>query len=385
MKRFAFVGAVLATLTGLVLGACSQDEGQNGAETRRDERRSTEVAHLAPHPFSFSRLERATFRTPEELAPGPIALDPGHVVWLVGSYEGETGPDLVVERDLATGRTRTLDTNVNRGYGVASTTDWVVYGKDTPAGPVELRAIRHDRSDQFALSPNLVTSVVGRGELVAWGEEKGSLQRVVVRDMARAVEWIAAELPRCAAAGCYRLDAVTLAAGGVVFARGAIGPHPSVVGRRGFSDSGAVTVDIPGDPQPDLVPSSFGAAYYAFRRGWFQWDFALETPRRVRPSISGSTLIELDGEITFELLHDGCRVRIFAQIDRRRPAPVTTPEAVIASSGVSKAETCVEFRGLVWTGTQAVTAWTLISPETSEAHEDEGVVGITIVGAPLVR
>jgi len=117
---------------------------------------------------------------------------------------------------------------------------------------------------------------------VAWADQDATRQRVYVRDMSSGTRWLAADLPRCVGGRCYRIDAVGLADQGVVFVRGAIGPQPSFIVRRGFSDAKATRLAVPNDPQPDLAPSSVGALYYAFGRGWYRWDFGRPDTRLTR-------------------------------------------------------------------------------------------------------
>jgi hypothetical protein len=375
-RLVALVGAVSAAFAS---AACSSSEPQGSASSGRQSS-ATPLANLTAHDQPIPRLKVGTPFVRDDLAPGPIAVDPGHLVWMMGSFEGEYGIDVLTQLDLKTGRRATLDRDVNRGFGLASTSGWVVYAKNM--GRVSLVAVRHDGTKRTVLTRVLATAVASRGELVAWGEERGSTQRVIVRDMAKGVQWLAATLPRCEHHRCYRLDAVTLAERGVAFTRGAIGPQPSIVMRRAFSERRPTALKLAGDPQPDLVPSSSGALFYAFQRGWYRWDFGTRRPSVRRLAVPGATLIASAAGRSFALVHTGCRTRLFSWLGEGRPVDVTTPAHLI---GIAKmpTETCVGFGGLVWTGKQAVTAWALIPPESAEAHSDEGTVGIILVGPPL--
>jgi len=86
-----------------------------------------------------------------------------------------------------------------------------------------LFAVRHDGFGRRTLTANLAAPFAARGERVAWAELDQDTYRVVVRNMATGKQWIAAKVPRCVATRCFRIDGVTLADGGVVFSRGAIG------------------------------------------------------------------------------------------------------------------------------------------------------------------
>lgn len=91
--------------------------------------------------------------------------------------------------------------------------------------------------------------------------------------MAKGTDWVPAEMPRCVRRRCYQIGAVTLAEHGVVFTRTTTGPDDSVLIRRGFSDPRPSEVRIPGDPQPELAPSSAGALNNGVGHGWLRWDF----------------------------------------------------------------------------------------------------------------
>ena len=205
-----------------------------------------------------------------------IAFTDRHLAW--ESESGEEGPVSVMGRDLRTKRERVLATQVHAEYGIAATRGWVVYA----GGPHSLIAVRHDGTGRRTLTADLAAPFAGRGERVAWAEFSKDTYRVVVRNMKTGKQWVAARIPRCVSSRCYRIDAVMLAAGGVVFSRGAIGEHPSLIVRRGFSDPAPTSVALPGDPQPDLAPSSAGALYYSFGRGWFRWDFGTRKPRATK-------------------------------------------------------------------------------------------------------
>ena len=119
------------------------------------------------------------------------------------------------------------------------------------------------------VTDSLASPVASRGDVVAWAEESGSSQQVVALDAAHDVQWTVARMPSCSVSGCYQIGAVTVADDGIVFIRDAVGSQPSRVVRRELGATGTQSVAIADDPQPDLVPSSSGALYYALSRGWY--------------------------------------------------------------------------------------------------------------------
>lgn len=291
----------------------------------------------------------------------------------------EGGPPALLQRDLRTRRTSTLARDVASQYGLAPASDWVVYA--TATLPPRLAAVRRQGGRRLLLSRSLVASVASRGDRVAWAEQDSLRQRVVVRNMARGKTWVAADLPRCDGGRCYRIDAVALADRGVVFARGAIGPQSSFIVRRAFSAPRSESIALPHDPQPDLLPSSAGAAYYALGRGWYRWDFGQARPRRTGFPITGSNQpIRYEEGRWFLLTHGRCGDRIAARLPNGRTVPVTTPQQVRAFAGVS-ADFCVTFAGLSWTGKQAVTNWVVSPPGSAHSHSEEGLTGVIFPSA----
>jgi copper transport protein len=200
-----------------------------------------------------------------------------YLLWETVAGEEES-PTTLVSRDLRTRQTRVVARGVASQYGVAAPAGRPVFA--TASSPTRLVLLRRAGRRQI-LSRALIAPLAWRGNRVAWAEQAGRRQRVVVFDVARGRRWLAADLPACARGRCYRIDRVTLADDGVVFDRGAIGPQPSLVVRRAFSAPRADVMKIEHDPQPDLVPSSAGAIYYALGRGWYRWDFGQAGPRRV--------------------------------------------------------------------------------------------------------
>jgi hypothetical protein len=227
------------------------------------------------------------------------------------------------------------------------------------------------------LSDSLAAPLDSRGELVAWAEQAGARQRVVVRNMKTGRKWIAADMPRCAGARCYRIDAVTLADDGVVFDRGAIGTQPSLIVRRRFADARPTTTVLANDPQPELAPSSAGALYFWLRHGWKRWDFDARKPH---PAAAGETRWWI---VAYEhgrlLLRGGsqCRPRLIVRARgmpvQNVPVPASTPVSPRAFGPL-----CRLMTGFSWHGGRLVTAWAVIPRISLNAHTDVGLAGVVI-------
>jgi hypothetical protein len=229
------------------------------------------------------------------------------------------------------------------------------------------------------LARGLLAPVVGRGARIAWAEKVGGRQRLVVRDMARGKQFVAAELPACAGAVCYRIDGVTLADRGVIVARGAIGPQPSVVLRREFAARRAEAVRIANDPQPDLVPSSAGAAYFALGRGWRRWDFGAPSPVRAPYGTRASSMPVAFEAGRWYLQRPGrCGDSLIAADQGRRARVLIAPKRVLAIAG-NPPGVCARFRGLTGTAAGTATTWA-VSP--LDSHSDEAVIGVITFGRP---
>lgn len=308
------------------------------------------------------------------VAANSVSVDGNSVFW--ETLAGEDGaPGALVERNLATRRTRTLARDVASQFGLAVTNTTIVYA---PASePVRLVALDRRSGRRTVLSGPVVAPLAWRGQRVAWAEEEGGRQRVVVYDLLRHKAWTAADLPSCVRGVCYRVDAVTLAQQGVVFVRGAVGPQASFVGRRAFAARRPEFVKIERDPQPDLAPSASGAFYYALDRGWYRWDFGEAQPRRAIGSRTPSLRpIAYDGRRSFLVRTRGCDDNV--QSSRSRNV------ATIASSGHVRAvahvrpDVCVRFQSLTWAGLRPVTTW-IVVPRATHAT---GVTGVIVVGPP---
>jgi hypothetical protein len=311
-------------------------------------------------------------------AVGPVAVDARHVVAVVGPVEAANALSRLVQRELPRGRTTTLAGDVDPTQGLASTADWVVYATWSGA----LTAIRHDGSGRRILTGSLIAPVASRGELVAWAESRGPRQRVIVRNMGSGAQWVAADMPRCRSTGCYRIDAVTLADRGVVFDRGAIGPQPSFVVRRAFSAARPSAIEIPGDPQPNLAPSSAGALYYAFGRGWYRWDFGSSRPART----AFGDPVRQPGVLRYEhghwlvLARNGCQMGLRASLPGAQTVDLETAARVLSLLGGIRQGMCVNSLGVAWTGSQAVSAWVAQPRAEADDHDESGLAGLAVAG-----
>lgn len=311
---------------------------------------------------------------------GSVAADRRHLVWVVGPSEPTDANTTLRQGKFGGGKTVTLARGVRMGYGLASTTGWVVY----PGGvPPSLKAVRHDGSRTRVLSRGaLLAPPASRGERVAWAEQEGDRQRVIVHDMARDKRWLAADMPRCVRSKCYRIDAVTLADRGVVFDRGAIGPQASVVVRRGFSGARPARLVLRHVAQPQLVPSSAGALYYATGHGWRRWDFGEARPRgtpfrRARPA----PLVAYEHGHWLLVRRHGCESVLVARLPSGRRRVLASPSGA-GGMPTRQYSACHFFQALAWRGRRPLSAWTVIPAASVEAHSNRGLTG-AVLATPL--
>jgi copper transport protein len=304
-------------------------------------------------------------------AANALSVDGRSVMWETVPDEG--GSSALVERSLDSRRTRVLVRNVAPLYGLAATTASIVYATGTT--PTHLVALNGTSGRRIVLTASLAAPFAWRGERVAWAEERDGRQRVVVYDLRRHARWTAADLPVCAGPLCYRIDGITLARRGVVFARSAVGTQPSFVVRRAFAATRPESVKVERDPQPDLVPSATGAAYYALDRGWYRWNFGSRRPLLLRRFPNPSQYpISYDGRRWLLLQHRGCNDTVVEQLESGRLETFASTARALTVAGV-RTRVCVRFQGLTTAGAHPVTTW-LVLPLESHAAGATGVIEV---------
>jgi hypothetical protein len=309
-----------------------------------------------------------------------VASDGRHLVWETGPLEGDAGVTLLLERGLAGGRARVLTRAANPGYGLALTAGWVVYAKG--GIPTSLRAVRLDGSSKTELSRSLVAPFASRGRLLAWLEKVGNHQRVVVRDMSTGRTLVNFSVPRCEHGRCYQLEEVTLAADGVVFTRDSTSPDFSWVYRVRFSNRRLTRAAVPRDPQPDLVPSSAGAVYYAFGRGWYRWDFGKSRRRAAFRADPPAPLIGYENGQWLLSTKQGCDSGIVS-LDEGGHRRVVVSPARLRRLVPARSQLCVALEAVSWGGARPFTAWALIPRHSAEEHSDSGLYGVVFASKPL--
>ena len=340
----------------------------------------TGASSHVPDAYGSTQLQSQTLVVTNGRAAGPIAIGGGYLVWETEGLSGSI-PNVLFQRDLRTKRVRRLSLAVSAVYGLAATSGWVVYARESGTS-VQLTAVRHDGSGNVVLARRLIAPIDSRGELVAWAEQDGSRQRVVVRNMKTGKRWVAADSPRCLRGRCYRIDAVTLADRGVVFDRGAIGPQPSFVIRRGFRDPKPSAVSIPNDPQPDLARSSAGAFYYAFGRGWFRWDFGSRRPHFTGRTSVQPWIVAFEGGRLLLTSRSGCRTSLSVRVAGGRVLRIAAPSRT-ASSPKDLGPLCRDLTGFAWSGRKLIAGWALTPKISVDSHTDVGLVGVVVSSGEL--
>jgi hypothetical protein len=327
----------------------------------------------------MTRLLPTVVARTQGLSPAAVAVDRHHVVWEQGPLEGEFSSTLV-QLDLRSERTMTLARNVDPLFGLASSTDWVVYV--TPSRPQRVVMVRHDGTGRQVIATAPITPVTGRGDLVAWAQEENGDQQVVVLDTRTGRRWLAAEMPACVGERCYRIDWVTLSDDGVVFDRGAIGPQPSFVMRRRFDAPEAEGIPLPNDPQPDLIPSSTGAFYNWFGHGWYRWDFGRQPVPVDIPERVGTPRGFEDGVVVVQHQTAKCRFQLLAR-SPEGPTVVASDLTTVAGVPRPPPEDCIQLASIASTDRQVVTGWTVIPRETEQGHSDEELTGVVLASRPF--
>jgi hypothetical protein len=309
----------------------------------------------------------------KEAAVAAIASTGRYLTWERAPSQGHSISTLV-DRDSVGGKVRRLASGPLPEYGLASTSGRVVYARQGNAG-IELIAVRHDGSDPFILARSLAAPIASRGELIAWAEQRRSVQRVLVRYMSSGHTWVALRIPRCRKDRCYRIDRVALADRGVVVSRGAVGSHPSLIVRRQFGSVRPEVVAVPRDPQPDLAASSAGALYFWFRHGWARWDFGQRKPHLISPRDVRPWLLEYRHGRFLLLAGSRCRPQLVVRLPGRRSFVVGAPASTPASPR-DLGPLCRQLTGFVWQERRLLVSWSVIPKVSVDAHSDAGLVGV---------
>ncbi len=314
-------------------------------------------------------------------AAGPVSADTDHLVWESGPIQSDAFEPDLHDRVLSTGTTRTIAKNVDPLFGVASTSQFVFYAR-TSGKQTALLEVSHGGTDPRVVTHALVTPIASRGDVVAWGERSGPWQQVMALDATSRRQWTVARMPNCSPSGCYRLDAVTVADDGIVFTRAAVGSQPSLVVRRAFGDRRTHSLAIARDSQPDLVPSSTGALYYALSRGWYRWDFGDSRPRPVAfANDPAKSLIRHENTVWYWLSRHGCDFQVESSTDANTRAVALVAARRLESLAPGETPACTQLSGFAWSGRQAIASW-VIAPAASEAaHVDLGLRGVVVAGS----
>ena len=307
-----------------------------------------------------------------------LAVVGPYLTWEQGT--SRSALSMLMERVLQTGKTKLLASNALAQFGLASTATRVVFADRGRSGP-ELVAVRHGGGGRLVLTRSLAAPIAARGDLVAWAEQSGSSQRVVVRHMSTGHEWVAAQMSRCRRGRCYRIDSVTLADKGVVFERGAIGPHPSLIIRRGFGKGRVTTASVPDDPQPELAASSAGALFYRLQHGWFRWDFGQKRPHPVKLPAHSWVLAYERGALLFL---GGSQCGPTLTVESRHQSLVIHAPASTPASPKGFGPLCRLMTHFHWQDRRLAVAWSIIPKVSLRSGADVGLVG-TVVALPTPK
>lgn len=301
------------------------------------------------------------------------AIGSGYIVWESGSLESAYTPVELLQKDLRTGRVRIVASGVSPLEGVAVTARWIVYVD----GRGRLIAAAHDGSRRRVLSNEVTAPIASAGGQVAWLEAGPTRQRLVVRDVDTGRTLVTKSYPRCTR--CLRLAAVELAPGLVVYTRDGTSPDRSIVARVRIGTGAQSEVHLTGDPQPDLAPSTAGALYNVFARGWYRWDAGARRP--LRTPFGATPPVQVLGYVHGIWLleaRQGCRPSIVAVIGGRRQT--VTPAREVAPDR----QRCVVLQGVQWSGNTLLSAWATEPAVAFEQHADVDLAG-RVLTTPLPR
>jgi copper transport protein len=288
-------------------------------------------------------------------AANAVSSDGTTILWeTVPTQESEQ--TALVERNLETGRTRTLARNVAPLFGLTATRTAIVYA--TATSPERLVLLDRRSRRQTELTEALAAPFASRGHRIAWAQERNGRQRVIVYDLRHNTTWTAADFPNCVSQPCYRIGSITLAANGVVFDRIAAGSDTSYIIRRAYSAPKPQRTVVKHDPQPDLAPSATGALYYA-RQGWYRWDFDQQQPQPVTAFAADSYPIAYDGSRWLLLQRHGCADTIVERPTRGRSHAIASPATAQTVTGV-RTGICVRVQNMTLSNTRPITTWSIV-------------------------
>jgi hypothetical protein len=310
---------------------------------------------------------------------GPIASTGTHLFW-EAARDQEGGDVFLVGRNLPTRETRVLAHNLSPLFGLASTSDSLVFAMHGSAG-TDLVTTDFTGGHRRVLSNSLAAPFDARGDLVAWAEQVGARQRVVTLNLRTGRRLVVLDEARCRRTRCYRIDRVTVARDGVAFDLGSVGQgYPSLVARRSWSGARTEFTPVPHDPQPDLARSAEGALYYQLRRGWFEWKFGEDRPRAVAGA--KTWLLEAQGGRRLVLRGGACGAGIGVRDSSGRVTPLPAPRSSPASP-TQFGPLCRQLTGLVWSGNRLLIGWSFTPKISLQGHTDVGLSGlITMLRVP---
>jgi hypothetical protein len=311
---------------------------------------------------------------------GPIASTGTHLFW-EAARDQEGGDVFLVGRNIPTRQTRVLEHNMSPLFGLASTSDSLVFATHGSAG-TDLVTTDLTGGHRRVLSQSLAAPFDARGDVVAWAEQVGARQRVVTLNLRTGRRLVVLDEARCRRGRCYRIDRVTVARDGVAFDLGSVGQgYPSLVARRSWSGARTEFTPVPHDPQPDLARSAEGALYYQLRRGWIEWKFGENRPR----AIAGAKtwLLDTQGGRRLVLRGGACGASVgVLEGGGGRMTPLPAPRSTPASP-TQFGPLCRQLTGLVWSGNRLLIGWSFTPKVSIQGHTDVGLSGlITMLRVP---
>jgi hypothetical protein len=365
----------MALFLALAVPACSGDKHPSADNGSHRAESSDRQGHESDNPIAaLVRLRNDQGIVAQRgFSIGPLAATRRYVFWAAAGGD-ETSDALLLERDLKTGATRVLAHGIFPALGIATTPDAVMFAAQSATGS-RLVAMDLAGGHRRVLSRSLIAPFDARGDMVAWAEGDATRQRVVARNIRTGRQFVALDAARCRPR-CYRIDRVTVANKGVVFDLGSVGQgYPSLLGRRRWDAAKTSFIEIPNDPQPDLVRSASGALFYRFQRGWREWSFDEEQPRVMQVRGARPWLLEEQGGKRLVLAGGACNMRARLLHAGGRMAALPAPDSTPASTTRIGA-LCRRLTGVAWNGNRVLFAWSFVPKISLEGHSDAGLSGM---------